>query len=376
MAEEKRSAANMTEVARIRVLVVDDSVVVRKVLGEVLSSHPEIELAGTASSGQLALAKIEQIRPDVVTLDVEMPGMDGIETLREIRKRYPKLPVIMFSALTVRGASATLEALTLGATDYVTKPSNSAGPGEARQQIEHELLAKLLGLRPKKPGAAPLAKPVLSGHRPVQRRIDIVAIGTSTGGPTALMELIPQLPEDLPVPVVVVQHMPPMFTQLLAERLNAQAKLKVAEAAASLVLESGRVWIAPGDFHMVVARKNSQILMELNQELPENSCRPAVDVLFRSVARTYGPHALGVVLTGMGMDGTKGAKAICDAGGEVIVQDEESCVVWGMPGSVVHAGLTDQVYSLGQMSQEIVRRVSNRRWLTTATAAGRGAGKT
>jgi two-component system, chemotaxis family, protein-glutamate methylesterase/glutaminase len=182
------------------------------------------------------------------------------------------------------------------------------------------------------------------------------------------MELIPQLPGDLPVPIVVVQHMPALFTKLLADRLNGRAKLAVAEGQAGCRMVPGQVWVAPGDYHLTVTRKNSEVVVELNQDPPENSCRPAVDPLFRSVARTYGPHALGVVLTGMGSDGAKGCKAICDAGGEVVVQDEESAVVWGMPGAVVSAGLTDQIYPISRIASEIVRRVSTRRWLTTAAA--------
>jgi two-component system, chemotaxis family, protein-glutamate methylesterase/glutaminase len=353
---------------KIRVLVVDDSMIVRKLVGEVLADHRETSLAGTAASGEQALARIEQVRPDVVTLDVEMPGMDGLQTLKEIRQRWPKLPVIMFSTLTMRGGTATLEALALGATDYATKPTNSENLAGAKQQMERDLLSKIVGLRAVlgaqlvRPSGV-IAKPA---QRAIQRRIDLVAVGTSTGGPNALAELIPQLPGDLPVPVMVVQHMPPLFTKLLAERLNAKAKVHVEEGREDCKLEAGQVWVAPGDYHMTVARKGTDVILELNQRPPENSCRPAVDALFRSVARTYGPHALGVVLTGMGSDGAKGANAICDAGGEVMVQDEESSVVWGMPGAVVAAGLTDEIHPIAKIASEIVRRVSLRRWLTNA----------
>jgi len=360
----------MADTSKVRVLIVDDSSIVRRMLTEVLNAHPATEVAGTASSGEVALAKMEQLKPDVVTLDVEMPGMDGLETLRQIRQRYPKLPVIMFSTLTMHGGTATLEALALGATDYATKPTNAENLAAAKQQMERDLLMKIVGLKAavalRAPRAEhPTAKTVL---RPVQRRIDIVAVGSSTGGPNALFELIPQLPKDLPIPVLVVQHMPPLFTRLLADRLRAKSKLTVEEAQAGHRLEAGHVWVAPGDYHMAVARKNMDVVLELNQGASENSCRPAVDVLFRSVARTYGPHALGVVLTGMGSDGAKGAKAICDAGGEVMVQDEASSVVWGMPGSVVSAGLTDEIYPILKIAAEIVRRVSTRRWLTAAAS--------
>jgi two-component system, chemotaxis family, protein-glutamate methylesterase/glutaminase len=360
----------MTETPRIRVLVVDDSMVARKLVGEVLTAGASTSLAGTAASGEQALAKIEQLRPDVVTLDVEMPEMDGLATLKKIRERYPKLPVIMFSALTMRGGAATLEALALGATDYATKPTNTENLAAAKQQVERELLRKITVL-----GQAVYARPAnpnggatRTAHRAVQRRIDIVAVGTSTGGPNALAELIPQLPGDLPVPLVVVQHMPALFTKLLAERLDRNTKLTVAEGKAGCRLEPGQVWVAPGDHHLTVMRSKSDVVLDVNQDAPENSCRPAVDVLFRSVARTFGPHALGIVLTGMGSDGAKGSKAICDAGGEVMVQDEESSVVWGMPGAVVAAGLTDEIYPIQKIVAEIVRRVSTRRWLTAAAS--------
>jgi two-component system chemotaxis response regulator CheB len=358
----------MGESPRVRVLVVDDSVVVRKVLGEVLAATPGMELAGTAANGELALAKLDTLKPDVVTLDIEMPGMDGLQVLEQIRKRHPKLPVIMFSTLTERGATATLEALARGATDYATKPTNSENLANAKDQIARELIHKITGLRaPVVVPAAPRMPPPAAAYKPVQRRIDVVAIGTSTGGPNALAELIPQLPKEFPVPVVVVQHMPVLFTKMLADRLDGRSALCVQEGQAGLKLASGQVWIAPGDFHLTVARKGMDMVLELNQDAPENSCRPAVDVLFRSVARNYGPHALAIVLTGMGFDGAKGAKAIRDAGGEVLAQDEATSVVWGMPGAVVASGVADQVYSLGRMAPEIVRRVSSRRWLTAVT---------
>jgi two-component system, chemotaxis family, protein-glutamate methylesterase/glutaminase len=357
----------MADGQKIRVLVVDDSMVVRKLVGEVLAAGTETALAGTAASGEQALARIEQLRPDVVTLDVEMPGMDGLETLRQIRQRHPKLPVIMFSTLTMRGGTAALEALALGATDYATKPTNTENLTAAKQMIERDLLGKIVGLKvaAQRPRQSALVPKVV---RPAHDRVDIVAVGTSTGGPNALAELIPMLPANLPVPVLVVQHMPPLFTRLLAERLNAKATLAVAEGSAGCRLEKGQVWVAPGDHHMTVTRKNVDVVLELNQGEPENSCRPAVDVLFRSVARTFGPHALGIVLTGMGSDGAKGAKAICDAGGAVMVQDEETAVVWGMPGAVVSAGLTDEIYPISKIASEIARRVSLRRGPTVLAA--------
>lgn len=357
----------------VRILIVDDSAVVRKVLNSLLASDPEMVVAGTAGNGSQALARIPEVKPDLVTLDIEMPGMDGLQTLVEIRKLYPKLPVIMFSTLTERGASATLDALARGASDYVTKPSHGETRELAQERVREELIRKIKSLcsvrvpqaQPQPlPGPMP---PLVSAHP--QARIDVVAIGASTGGPNALTELIPQLPADFPVPIVIVQHMPPLFTRLLSERLNTLARLEVGEGAEGRRLQPGQVWIAPGGHHMTVARKGTECVLGLNQDPQENSCRPAVDVLFRSVAQSYGANVLAVVLTGMGADGTRGSFDIRKAGGEVIVQDEASSVVWGMPGSVVAARLTDRIYPLDSIGPEVVRRVSMRR--VSAIAAGR-----
>jgi len=353
----------------VRVLVVDDSVVVRKVVGDALSASTEVQVAGTASSGAIALAKIPQLNPDVVTLDIEMPGLNGIETLVEIRKLYPRLPVIMFSTLTERGAAITLEALALGASDYVTKPSNSKSLANSVEQVRSELVAKIISLARRNRGTAVPLHPVSPGKKRFGQAIEVLAIGTSTGGPNALAEVIPRLPADLPVPVVVVQHMPPLFTRLLADRLNSQSQLLVHEAEAGEKLEPGHVWIARGDYHMALARKGDAIVLTLNQDPPENSCRPAVDVLFRSVAEVYGAGVLGVVMTGMGSDGARGAQHIHEAGGEILVQDEASSVVWGMPGAVVSSGVADKIIPLPEISPEVVRRIACSRRQTAGVHA-------
>jgi len=349
----------------VRILIVDDSVVFRKMLNDLLASDPEIVVAGTAGDGIQALARISELKPDLVTLDIDMPGMDGLETLVEIRKLYPKLPVIMFSILTERGAAATLDALARGASDYVAKPSPSETPECSHERVRRELIPKIKSLcaeRVPRPPPGPWPIPV-SARPPA--RIDVVAIGTSTGGPSALSDLISQLPADFPVPIVIVQHMPPLFTRLFAERLNTLAKLDVREGKEGQKLWRGQVWIAPGDHHMTVARKGTNFLLGLNHDPHENSCRPAVDVLFRSVAQTYGANVLAVVLTGMGADGTQGAGVVREAGGEVIVQDEQSSVVWGMPGNVVAARQADHVFPLSGIATEVVRRV----WMRRAFAA-------
>jgi two-component system chemotaxis response regulator CheB len=355
----------------IRVLIVDDSAVIRRLLGEVLGSDREIEVAGTAGNGLLALSRIAELKPDLVTLDIDMPGMDGLETITEIRKLYPRLPVIMFSRLTERGAVATVDALARGASDYVTKPTSSGSLEGAYEKVREELIPKIKSLCAGR-GRLPqlVAAPVAPTREAV--RIDIVAIGTSTGGPNALAELVPQFPADFPVPIVIVQHMPPLFTRLLAERLNNRARLTVQEGQEGKKLESGQIWIAPGDRHMTVERKGGDVVLALKQDPPENSCRPAVDVLFRSVAQAYGASALGVVLTGMGSDGTRGARVLRDAGGEVIVQDEATSVVWGMPGSVAAASLADRICPLPNIVPEVIRRVTFRRMLANAARAPLG----
>jgi two-component system, chemotaxis family, protein-glutamate methylesterase/glutaminase len=346
---------------RIRVLVVDDSVVIRKLLSDTLSRDCALEVVATASDGKIGLAKIAQLKPDLVTLDIEMPVMNGLETLAALRKLYPKLPVIMFSTLTERGAAATLDALSLGASDYATKPSNTGSPAVAIERIRNELIPKIKALCgvviPLTLVPPPQVRPVVKVRLPANARIEIVAIGTSTGGPNALAEVLPRLPGDFPVPIVVVQHMPPIFTRLLADRLARHSAISVEEGSTGAVLSPGHAWIAPGNFHMKVSRLGAKWRLDLNQEPPENSCRPAVDVLFRSAAATCGANVLAVVMTGMGSDGVLGAQDIRDAGGTVIIQDEASSVVWGMPGLVHAAGLEEAAYPLDQLADQITRRV-------------------
>ncbi len=346
-------------------------------VSDVLAGDPSLEVVGTAATGRIALAKIPQVNPDVVTLDVEMPEMDGLQTLAAIRQTYPRLPVIMFSNQTDRGAAATLDALALGATDYVAKPANVSSAVVARQRISDQLIPKLklfcwgaanvagppTRMMPASRGGGAGRAPASAGARgrgevrPGEPRVEVVAIGVSTGGPNALAALLPTLPADLPVPVVIVQHMPPVFTRLLAERLNTQAQVRVAEGINGGRLEPGKVWIAPGGYHMAVVRDALGGKLRLHEDPPENSCRPAVDVLFRSVADCYGAGALGVVLTGMGQDGLRGGEAIREVGGQILAQDEASSVVWGMPGFVARAGLADRVVPLNQMGPEILSRV-------------------
>jgi two-component system chemotaxis response regulator CheB len=348
-----------------RILVIDDSVVIRKVLSQTLAADSDLEIVGTASDGRIGLAKIAQFKPDLITLDIEMPVMSGLEALVEVRKLYPELPVIMFSTLTERGAAATLDALSLGASDYVTKPSNTGSMAGAVERIREDLIPKIKGLcgrRIHKPSAVAVATPPSFVPRPrsatrVRKPIQVVAIGTSTGGPNALAEVLPYIPKDFPVPIVAVQHMPPVFTKMLSDRLASHSAISVEEGVADTILAPGRAWIAPGNFHMVVKRAGVNCRLALNQEPPENSCRPAVDVLFRSVASVFGANTLAVVMTGMGSDGLIGARKISDSGGQIIVQDEATSVVWGMPGVIYQAGIADAAYPLTQIAGEITRRV-------------------
>lgn len=352
--------------SKIRVLLCDDAVVVRRLVSDVLANDPELEVAGTAANGRIALAKITQVNPDIMILDMEMPEMDGLQTLAELRKRHANLPVIMFSTLTQRGAAATLDALSLGASDYVTKPANVGSVSAAQQRIREELIPKIKTLCRRAPVLSRAALPlepklpqIASNSRfaGVVRRVDVLTIGVSTGGPNALAALLPSLPAGFPVPILIVQHMPPVFTKLLADRLAAQCDFPVREAAAGERVAGPGAWIAPGDYHLQAVREADGVYLKLQHGPPENSCRPAVDVLFRSVAAVFGANTLAVILTGMGQDGLRGCERIREAGGEILVQDEATSVVWGMPGFVARAGLADQILPLGQLGTEIIRRV-------------------
>ena len=350
---------------RIRVLVVDDSVVIRRLVTHALDQDPELEVVGVASNGEIALQRIPQLNPDVLTLDIEMPEMNGLELLRRVRKEYPRLRVIMFSTLTGRGAPATLDALALGADDYVTKASNEGSLDRSLARLRDELVPKIRQFfqSPVLPpfvntdccqptGGTRSGAPPWPGITPHPR---VVLIGVSTGGPNALGEILPQLPKSFPLPILVVQHMPPLFTRLLAERLNSTCELRVDEASQNDAVITGRILIAPGDFHMKVVAAESTIRVSLDQTPPVNSCRPAVDALFTSAVEVYGGAVIAVILTGMGHDGLRGAEILRSHGARILAQDEASSVVWGMPGAVVGAGLADCVLPLHGVVPEILR---------------------
>jgi two-component system chemotaxis response regulator CheB len=357
----------------------------RSLLRSVVSADPALEVAGTAADGASALSSIGVVRPDVILLDVEMPVMDGLVTLRELRRRGHKVPVIMCSALTQRGAKVTLEALACGASDYVAKPSGQANREAAIRALGQDLTPKILALTGQEQGTgqrggvgrnqglAAAIFPVSARTpflltpgqpqrpQPINSNPTVVAIGVSTGGPAALDVLLPKLPANFPLPVLIVQHMPELFTKLFAERLDGRCKLRVREAQEGDPVRAGTISIARGNWHMEVlaaARGGQPPTLHLTQGLPENHCRPAVDVLFRSVAAVYGAGTLAVVLTGMGSDGMLGCRTIREQGGAVLAQDEASSTVWGMPGAVTHAGLAHKVVSLGDIVPEILRLAS------------------
>ena len=356
----------------ISVVLVDDSAVVRRMLAHIISADPDVEVVGSASNGKKAVDAVESLKPDVVVLDVEMPVMDGIEALTIIKHRQPETVVIMFSTLTNRGASATLDALTHGADDYITKPSNTGSLEAAAREINESLLPRIKALgapdRPR-PVRRPAATP---GPRSVRKaspdgirlstprrtgllRPEVIVLAISTGGPDALNTLVPSLPGNLPVPLLITQHMPPIFTKLLAERLDKASALTVREGVEGALIGPGEVWLAPGGTHMVVTRDgDGRPCLHLDDGPPVKSCKPAADPMFTSAVDVFGEHVLGVVMTGMGNDGHHGAERVRDAGGAIICQDQDTSVVWGMPGVVARAGLAEQLRPLTEIGKAIV----------------------
>lgn len=387
----------MTASRRIRILIVDDSAVMRSLLRSVVSSDASLEVAGTAADGDSALGSLAQLQPDLILLDVEMPVMDGLVTLRELRKRGNKMPVIMCSSLTQRGARVTIEALASGASDYVTKPTGQSDREAALKALAGELIPKIHALtRPAQPlpgiqlsARSMTATPASSLHsfgrssqalshdlsntqpwRPqlITATATVVVIGVSTGGPSALDILLPALPATFPLPVLIVQHMPELFTRLFAERLNGRCKLRVVEAADGDLVVPGTISIARGNWHlevMAALRTSAPPTLRLTQGSLENHCRPSVDVLFRSAAKVFGSGVLAVVLTGMGSDGLSGCRIIREQGGSVFAQDEASSTVWGMPGAVATAGLAHRILPLDAIAPEILRVAAHARPITT-----------
>ena len=383
-----------------RILIVDDSAVMRSLLRSVVTSDARLEVAGTASDGASALRAMDSLNPDLILLDVEMPVMDGLSTLKQMKAKGRREPVIMCSSLTQRGAKVTIEALASGAADYVAKPSGQASREAAVQSLAADLIPKIMALTasqlpahdnipahqgifstgsgtssarliPLTPLTQPefkvpgiFAPPTPSATQQITSVPGVLLIGVSTGGPAALDVLLPILPASFPLPVLVVQHMPELFTKLLAERLDTRCPLRVIEAVSGQPIRPGTIHIAKGNWHMEVAATESHptahgnlpaAILRLTQAPPENHCRPAVDVLFRTAVAVYGSRALGVVLTGMGSDGMLGCRLIREHNGTVLIQDQPTSAVWGMPGAVAQAGLAHRILPLNAIAPEILR---------------------
>jgi two-component system chemotaxis response regulator CheB len=347
-----------------RVLIVDDSAVMRGLLRSALASDASLEVAGTAVDGRAALAAVDDLQPDLILLDVEMPVMDGLRALRSLRERGCGVPIIMCSSLTQRGARVTLEALAAGASDYVAKPAGHANSAEAIRALASQLLPRIHAMTSPRCGDPFLSQ---AAPAPAMRKNEIrlpapsiVVIGVSTGGPAALELLLPRLPADFPLPVLVAQHMPEVFTGSLAERLDARSALRVREAAEGDELCTGVVSIARGNWHLEVLAAvggDRRPTLHLTQNQPENHCRPSVDILFRTSAAAFGSGVLAVVLTGMGTDGLAGARSVRSVGGIVLAQDQRTSAVWGMPGAVTRAGLAQGVLPIEAIAGEILRLV-------------------
>jgi len=347
----------------IRVLIVDDSSVVRRTLKTVLLSDPDFSVVGAGSDGKEGIELALKLKPDLVILDVDMPRMNGLEVLAELKKKNPELSIIMFSSLVQKGSVITLDAISLGADDYFCKPSTGSSE-ETIELLKKDLLPRLKAILKKNQSSSgvfnlPQAAKKVSKENIKSITPKILAIGVSAGGPEALKVLLTALP-PIPVPAVITQHMPAGFTKSLADHLNSQTRHTVTEAVDGDTLVVGKFLLAPGDYHMVIEPCLAGNKVRLNQDAPENYCRPAVDPMLRSVAKIYGASALTVILTGMGQDGLEGCRVIHKAGGKILVQDQATSVVWGMPGSVYKEGLAEEALSIHDLSSAIMGRLNQK----------------
>jgi two-component system chemotaxis response regulator CheB len=379
MAFVSQTNSNLTQpTEKLRILVVDDTVVYRKIVSDVLMELPDVEVVGTAYNGKSALMRIKSLQPDLLTLDIEMPEMNGLEVLQHLQQEAPRVGAIMLSTLTQEGGAMTMRALELGAFDFIPKPQSGTMAENklaVKQALEPMIKAfarsrqirERLGVIPKgAPGVRPVQRSVTTVSAPVSKSIlgnsAIIAIGVSTGGPSALAKMLPQLPGNLGVPIVIVQHMPPLFTQSLANSLNGKCALEVREAKQGEPLMPNVAYIAPGGKQMkIVAGPDGKArVIKITDDPPVNNCKPSVDYLFHSVADHFVGRATGVIMTGMGSDGTVGLKQMKNNGATIIAQDEASCVVFGMPKEPVESGLADVVAPLDRIAGEIVKTVSFR----------------
>ncbi len=343
---------------KINVLVVDDSTLMRRVITDLLQKHPSINVVGYAINGKMAIRQVKSLKPDVITLDVEMPLMNGLETLKEINKIRPT-PTVMLSSLTKEGTDVTIQALELGAVDFVQKPDSRKFDLNA---VEEELVQKVLiasqivHTKLKEYSQIQIQKKETPLIRTTQKisRVKTVVIGCSTGGPQALKQIIPQLPHDLPAQYLIVQHMPPSFTEMLAQRLDKMSKITVKEAKDYDTLEAGQALLAPGNFHMIMGSQNK---VKLTQEPPVWGVRPAVDITLASAAKLFKQDLISVILTGMGSDGSRGVEVVKRLGGYSIAEDQSTCIIYGMPKQVIESGHVDKVLPLHDIVNGIIKAV-------------------
>ncbi len=347
------------EQKKIKVLIVDDSAVVRQVLSKALSKVPDIEVVGTATDPYVAREKIVKLKPDVITLDIEMPRMDGLTFLRKLMQHYP-MPVIILSSLTKKGGKLALEAIEAGAVEVLSKPGGSFSVGEMAEQLAEKIRAAAFA-KPVRRSAAADARPKAPVRVSTPANIDlsqkVIAIGASTGGTEAIKEVLTRLPADVPG-IVIVQHMPPKFTTAFAARLDGMCPFEVKEGADGDSVIPGRCLIAPGNYHMLLRRSGARYYVNIKSGPMVHHQRPSVDVLFRSVAKAAGRNAIGVILTGMGADGAEGLLLMRQAGARTIAQDEATCVVYGMPKAAVEMGAAEKVLPLDKIPEEIMRLVA------------------
>jgi two-component system, chemotaxis family, protein-glutamate methylesterase/glutaminase len=359
----------------LNILVVDDSALYRGILCDIIKGQHDTKILGTAENGVKALEVISSLQPDLVFLDINMPEMDGLETLKNIKARYPKITVVMVSSENRTQADITIKALSSGAYDFIPKP-DSENIQQTIQELKNSLepIIEILRSEKEKTEArqqqlantlGPQRSAPFESTKRVNTHFDVVAIAVSTGGPDALQKLIPQLPDTLNVPIVIVQHMPAVFTASLADHLNKRAQLTVKEAEHGETLEPNTVYIAPGGFHMEVHGNKLTPSISINSNPPENCCRPAADVLFRSLPSVYQGHILSIVLTGIGADGKLGVEKIKDAGGYCLSQSEKTCVVYGMPRSVADSGLSDEVLDLVDIAPRVQALLNVKKQLLT-----------
>ncbi len=365
----------MSDTTTLKILIVDDTLFYRKILCDIINDIPGVKTVGTASNGKIALSRISTLKPHLVIMDINMPEMDGIETLKYIKRDTPEMSVILISAHTQKDSKVTMKALEMGAFDFIPKPESDSMDKSA-ELIKKSLLPMIKAFARRKEIREILHKPrpiMPIIDKPQSDSIDIiqrmrristgqrlkplaVSIGISTGGPNALAQVIPKLPKTLNVPVLIVQHMPPVFTQALAQSLDSKSELHVIEAADQSIIEPNVVYIAPGGKQMrIECRSGEKKMIRITDDPPENNCKPSADYLFRSVAECFGERAMGVIMTGMGSDGFLGLKIMKENGAYIIAQDEKSCVVFGMPREPIESGITDVISHLDHIADEIVK---------------------